>query len=76
MKELLLTRTGKIAVSIMVISLLLIIICRLVLLLMMKTNSLSEVIFTTCYVLIYASVFLFPAAAITLIVMSIMKRKK
>jgi hypothetical protein len=76
MKELLLTKTGKIAVSVMVISLLLIIVCRLALEIMMRANSLSESIFTTCYILIYASIFLFPAAALTLVIMTIIKRRK
>jgi len=76
MKEILLSKTGKIAFSVMLISLLLIIISRLVLEIMMRTNSLSAIIFSICYVVIYASVFLFPASAITLIIMVIIRGRK
>jgi hypothetical protein len=76
MKELLLTKMGKIAVSLMVISLLLIIICRITLEIMKRTNSLTESVFTTCYILIYLSIFLFPAAALTLIITAIVRAKK
>jgi len=76
MKEVLLSKTGKIAFGAMLISLLLIIISRLVLEIMMRTNSLSAAIFSTCYGVIYASIFLFPASAITLIIMVIVRYRK
>lgn len=76
MKEILLSKPGKIAFSVMLISLLVIILCRLVLFIMMRTNNLSATVFSTCYGLIYACIFLFPASVITLIVMFIIKRRK
>jgi hypothetical protein len=76
MKEILLSRTGKIAFSVMLISLLLIIVSRIVLEIMMRTNSLSAIIFSTCYVVIYAAIFLFPASVITLIILVIKRSRK
>ena len=76
MKEILLSRTGKIAFSVMLLSCLLVIISRVTLEIMMRTNSLSETIFSTCYVVIYASIFLFPASVITLIILVIKRSRK
>jgi hypothetical protein len=76
MKEILLSKTGKIAFSLMLISLLLIIIARLTLEIMMRTNSLSAAIFSACYGVIYASIFLFPASVITLIILVIKRSRK
>ncbi len=74
MKELLLTEPERYAFSIMLISLALIILSRTTIEIMMRTNSLTESLFSTCYALICFH-FPIPLSAITLIIMAIVKEK-
>lgn len=78
MKDLLLSRLGKIVIYAMVISILAIIICRVVLEILLRTNnfSVNEIIFTICYFIVYGSLFVFAASAITLIIMIVRKWRK
>jgi hypothetical protein len=78
MKQLLLSKPGKIAIGVMIISILLVIISRVVLLLLRGTalNHNAEIIFSTCLDVIYSSILLFTASVITLIITAVIQWRK